>query len=240
MKPKESGRKAGTISAVRAKAILDDALPNLNRGQDYRAGTRCADPDLLAFQDAHPLAILSGMTCDHFTWRPNDAPSDGRGYVDPLARMAWIGGCYRSPRFNDRTPRALIASTLRDVWSSMRAEVFAGLGSPKTCQAPDCDADLSIGYEVDHVAPQHAEMANDLLLSLGPDAEADWWGYRWRHGENNRLRDHLTEHPDRPLDRFADLIRAGAYQALCGPCHKATTKARKAAKSTKAAPDGAE
>ena len=119
----------------------------------------------------------------------------------------------------------------------MRAEVFAGLGSPKTCQAPDCDADLSLGYEVDHVAPQHAEMVNDLLLLLGADAEADWWGYRWRTGENNRLRDHLTDHPDRPLDRFAGMIRAGTYQVLCQPCHKAATKARRA---QKAAPDGAE
>lgn len=235
MKTKGASRKTGLISAVRAKAILDDALPNHNRGQDFRARTRCADPDLLAFQDAHPLAILSGMTCDHFAWQPNDLPLDGRGYVEPLARMAWIGGCYRSPRWRDRTPRALIGSTLRDVWSAMRAEVYSAAGSPKTCQAPDCDADLTVGYEVDHVAPQHAEMVDDLLRSLGPDAEADWWGYRWRHGENNRLRDHLAEHPDRPLDRFADMIRAGTYQVLCQPCHKATTKARKAAKPAGAA-----
>ena len=239
MKTKASSRKAGTITLARAKAILDDALPFSVRGSHYRAGVRCDDPDLLAFQDSHPLAILSGMTCDHFAWQPNDLPPDGRGFVEPLARMAWIGGRYRSPRFADRTPRALIGATLRDVWSVMRAEVFAGLGSPKVCQEADCSADLSAGYEVDHIAPQHTEMVDELLITLGgAEAEADWWGFRWRYGENNRLRDHFAAHPHKPLDLFADLIRAGTYQVLCKPCHKAATKRRRGAGS--ADPGGAE
>jgi hypothetical protein len=230
MKTKATSRKTGLISAVRAKAILDDALPNHNRGQDFRAKTRCADPDLLAFQDSHPLAILSGMTCDHFAWQPNDLPPDARAFVEPLARMAWIGGCYRSPRWKDRTPRALIGATLRDVWSIKRAEVYAAIGSPTACQGPDCDQPITIACEVDHVAPQHAEMVEDLISALGgPEAEADWWGYRWRHGENNRLRDHLTEHPAHPLGAFVGMIDAGTYQALCKPCHQAATKARRGA-----------
>lgn len=230
MQPKGASRTAGTITLARAKAILDDALPFSIRGLHHRAGVKCNDPDLLAFQNRHPLAILSGMTCDHFAWQPNDASPDGRGYVEPLARMAWIGGCYRSPRFADRTPRAFISATLRDVWSSMRAEIFAGLGAPTVCQELECSADLSGVYDVDHITPQHAEMVDALLVIIGgAEAEADWWGFRWQHGVNNRLRDHFAAHPDKPLDLFADIIRAGKYQALCQPCHKAATKRRRSA-----------
>ena len=230
MTTKGASRTAGSITFARAKAILDDALPFSVRGSHYRAGVKCADPDLLAFQNSHPLAILSGMTCDHFAWQPNDAPPDGRGFVEPLARMAWIGGCYRSPRFADRTPRAFIGATLRDVRSSLRADVFVNLGSPTACQAPGCGADLSAGYEVDHVTPQHAEMVDELLANIGgPEAEADWWGFRWQHGVNNRLRDHLAEHPRKPLDLFTSLIRSVSYQVLCKPCHKAATKRRRGA-----------
>lgn len=238
MTSKGASRKAGTITHARAKAILDDVLPFSVRGSHYRAGVKCDDPDLLAFQNSHPLAILSGMTCDHFAWQPNDMPPDGRGFVEPLARMAWIGGCYRSPRWADRTPRALIGSTLRDVWSTLRHEVFASLGAPKVCQAPDCGTDLSAGYEVDHIDPQHADMVDLLIVNLGgAEAEADWWGYRWQWGTNNRLRDHFAAYPDKPLDLFAGMIRTGTYQALCKPCHKATTKRRRGADGE---PGGAE
>jgi hypothetical protein len=230
MKTKAASRKTGLISVVRAKAILDDALPNTNRGQDFRAKTRCSDPDLIAFQDSHPLAILSGMTCDHFAWQPSDLPPGWRAHIEALGRAAWIGGCYRSPRWRDRTPRALLGSTLRDVWSVKREEVYAALGSPSTCQSDGCSEPITIACDIDHVAPQHAEMVEELISALGgPEAEADWWGYRWRHGENNRLRAHLANHPARPLEIFAEMIDCGTYQALCKPCHRAATKARKVA-----------
>ena len=82
-------------------------------------------------------------------------------------------------------------------------------------------------------------MVDELLIKIGgAEAEADWWGFRWRHGENNRLRDHFAAHPHRPLDLFADLIRTGTYQVLCKPCHKAATKRRRGAGS--ADPGGVE
>jgi len=231
MDTKKAGRKAGVISLARAKAILDDALPNHNRGQDFRAKTKCADPDLIAFQNTHPLAILSGMTCDHFAWQPNDLPLGGRAHVEPLARMAWIGGCYRSPRWKDRTPRALLGATLRDVWSIKRPQVYAAIGSPTTCENEGCNEPITIACEVDHVKPQHAEMVEDLIRSLGgPEAEADWWSYRWREGENNRLRDHLAAMPGDPLGVFATMIDQGTYQALCKPCHQAETARRRGEK----------
>jgi hypothetical protein len=222
------------ISHARAKAILDAALPYSDRAADHAAGKRCADPDLLAYQNTHPLAILSGMTCEYFTWAPNDAPQDGRGFVDPLARQARIGGAIRSPRFNDRTPAAAIGGTLRDLWSSKRADIYRHvLGSPKTCQAPGCATPINLrlgDYDVDHVDPQHAEMVRDLFDLLGgPVAEADWWGYRWRQGASNGLREHLILHPIGPLTVLGFWIDCGTYQALCKPCHKAATKARKVA-----------
>jgi hypothetical protein len=236
------GPQGSTITPAQAQAILDAALPFKDRQADFANGKRCEDPELLAYQDTHPLAVLSDMTCAFFAWAPNDVDPTARGFVDPLARQAWIGGVMRSPRFANRTPGAVLDSTLRDAWSAARPSIYKDLGRPRTCQAPGCDAPINRkpgDYDIDHIEPQHADMVADVVELLGgPAAVADWWGYRWRPGVNNRLRDHLLTHPAAPLTVFGLMIAAAHYQALCKACHKAATKARKdAAKAAKAGGD---